>query len=154
MGYSIIIGEMPSKEMDEPPIVKMSGAPAFGELTDCTNQRFPSYITWENFTRVAGLYNLFYDKRSGLMRKHPGIEHLTRKHKTIIDRAIRAYESKHDVGPSSGKKFSYKTIVDMHFYPSRLNQKDDDWNYNRLVWLKFWVDWALRYCKKPVLFNR
>lgn len=45
----------------------------------------------------------------------------------------------------------YLKIIDL-----RLAQKDKyDINHqNRLTWLRFWFDWALKNCKNPVFINR
>jgi hypothetical protein len=59
-----------------------------------------------------------------LIASHPGYVVLKKRHKKIID---AAYAKKHTF--------------------------DAD-NQGRLEWLKFWVDWALDNCKKPVFVNR
>jgi hypothetical protein len=126
MGYSIVIGELPLDDPSEAPaIISRDNAPAFGEPTDYSNQRWPSYLDWENFTKEISLHDMFFNKKTGLMRKHPGMERLTKKHKQMVDKAMYEYEKK-------GEK---------------------DFNYNRLVWLKYWVDWALKFCHSPVFYN-
>ena len=126
MGYTIIIGELPLDDPEAAPsIITRDNAPAFGEPTDYTNQRWPSYSAWEGFTKSTGLHDMFFNKKTGLMRKHPGMERLIKKHKEMVDKAV------YDYTPRQG----------------------NDFNYQRLLWLKFWVDWALKYCHSPVLYN-
>ena len=73
MGYTLTIGENINGDIET---VRHVDAPAFGEPTDYTNARWPSYTAWWGFVRATGLDACF--KR--LLTPHPGIQPLTKEH--------------------------------------------------------------------------
>lgn len=130
--------------------VERSDAPAFGEPTDYTNTRWPSYTAWHNAVKFIGLEKLFNDKKTGLLREHPGCFQITEKHKKIIDKAHKDFYKKY---PKCKPGFSKKLKDDFDNFVD-----DKDWPQEnsyavRLEWLKYWVDWALKNCKHPVFYN-
>ena len=156
MGYSLTIGELKvvfntsdglestlyltaeSKSLPE--------APAFGEPTDNSNSRWPSYSSWHDAMDFVGLEDLMYHDDFGLLRKHPGCFPLVQEHKDIIDKAHKEFYEKY---PNAKAGFSPKSTI---------FEEDPDWPKEncwavRLEWLKFWVDWALANCKQPVFAN-
>lgn len=157
MGYTLEIGELEttiekdglnsyidhsvkSEHHDE--------APAYGEPTDNSNGRWPSYTAWHDFARFVDLEDLFYNKSTGLLREHPGCIPLVQEHKKIIDKAYKAFYKKY---PNCKAGFSPKSLEDEFF-------EDKDWPLEnvwavRLEWLKYWVDWALTNCENPVFYN-
>lgn len=157
MGYTLTIGELETTITDDglescvwnqAKNVHLDNAPAFGEPTDYTSSRWPSYTAWANFARFVDLYDFFYDKSTGLIRQHPGCVPLKKEHKEIIDEAYKKFYEKY---PNAKAGFSPKEKEDMFF-------EDKDWPEEnayavRLEWLKFWVDWALENCKNPVFEN-
>lgn len=73
MGYTLRIGENIDGNVKT---VRHDDAPAFGEPTDYTNARRPSYTAWWGFARAAGLESLF----ESLLNPRPGIQPLTTEH--------------------------------------------------------------------------
>lgn len=156
MGYTITIGEREKSNIEDeeatgwPEFEAKSEehpkAPAFGEPTDHSNSRWPSYTAWANAMRFVGLYDLFFNKNNGLMKNHPGCVPITAEHKAIIDKAYEAFYKKY---PKCKAGFS----------PNSTDFQDDPhWPEEnsyavRLEWLKYWVDWSLKNCKNPVIFN-
>lgn len=149
MGYTLKIGEAEIVNYPEDGYISIGvkgvehkEAPAFGEPTDFSNQRWPSYTSWHNFARFVGLHDLFYDEDEGLIRRHPDTFPLTPSHKEIIDKAYEAFKVK---------------------YPDAVASFAEDGNYDefpeentwlvRLEWLKYWVDWSLENCQNPVFYN-
>jgi hypothetical protein len=157
MGYTLRIGELETTVTDdglescvcnEAEGKHLDEAPAFGEPTDHTNSRWPSYTAWHDFSRFVGLHDFFYDKSTGLIRTHPGCVPLKKEHKEILDEAYKEFYEKY---PNAKAGYSPKALNDMFV-------EDKDWpeenNYAaRLEWLKFWIDWALENCKIPVFYN-
>lgn len=157
MGYTLTIGELSTTVTDDglescvwnrAEGVHLENAPAFGEPTDHTNSRWPSYTAWRDFTRFTGLEDFFYDESTGILRNHPGCVPLKKEHKEILDKAYADFYIKF---PNAKASYSPKALADMF-------TEDKDWpeenNYAvRLEWLKFWVDWALENCKTPVFYN-
>lgn len=149
MGYSITIGQLKTEihgegiESLDAADANEIDAPAYGEPTDYTNSRWPSYTSWGDAMDFIGLEDLMFNEDTGLMREHPGCFPLTQEHKAIIDKAHKAYYAK------------YPNAV-AGYAPEGTNE--ENWpEYNgyatRLEWLKYWVDWALENCENPVLSN-
>lgn len=111
-------------------------APAFGEPTDRSNQRWPSYSNWHNFIEKFNLSDVFNDEEKGLLREHPGISLITQWHKKRIDEEYEAFMRRY---PNA--KASYET-----------DSLNDEYLV-RMVWLRYWVDWALSNCKVPSFYN-
>ena len=131
MGYWLKIGEYKPGISDvglvvTPDVVKLDNAPAGGLDFDYTNQFECSYGVWDDFINATGLNVLFNDRTGQLIRKEnqPGYAELTKDYQRIIN---LAYASK--------------------------NKIQEDYQFP-LEWLKFWVDWALENCKKPVFVNK
>lgn len=151
MGYSISIGELKISKEDgytfrTAETVRLDNAPAYGEPTDYTNERWPSYSSWGNAMDFLDLNNLMFNDRTGLMRKHPATYRLTKKHKAAIDKAYVKFYQKY---PNAKAGFSPKATM---FQLDKDWPEENNWAV-RLEWLKFWVDWALENCKNPVFSN-
>lgn len=158
MGYTLKIGELISSVQYEGlesyiyngcENVTDKNAPAFGEPTDHSNSRWPSYTSWNNAMRFVGLYEMMYNENTGLIRHHPGCVPLVKEHKEIIDKAYIEFYKKY---PNCKAGYSPKIDEKNGVYD------DDEWpsenSYaTRLEWLKYWVDWALENCKHPVFYN-
>jgi hypothetical protein len=158
MGFDIYIGQgvgkarMKNGKLD---VSKMEverthhdSAPTFpnDEVTGNGNSRHPSYTVWGEFTRSAGLEELFFDKKTGLMREHPGAQVLTFEHRDIIRQALADWKINHpDSKPGfEGHEFdSLRTVLD--FTP--------DHTLARLIWLDYWVNWTVENCEFPVIYN-
>lgn len=157
MGYTLKIGELSSHIEDSDgekylffdvePIIDYK-APAFGEPTDYTNERWPSYSSWNDAMRFVGLHELMYGEE-GILREHPGCFSLTVDHKREIDRAYKSFYEKYpDCKAGYSPKIDFKSLVfDDPEWP-----KENSYA-TRLEWLKYWVDWALDNCKQPVFCN-
>jgi len=163
MGYNLSIGQAEmefNKEYSHLSIdvqyISLPEAPAFGEPTDNSNQRWPSYSVWRSFTKSVGLEDLFFDKEfegnngeQCLIREHPGFTVITDYHKGEID---KAYADFYKNNPSC--KAGYSPLLDdtLGIY------EDNEWpecnnQAVRLEWLKFWVDWSLDNCEIPIFKN-
>jgi len=144
MGYTLRIGEYSATFHDEDGETYISqnaqdqehhGAPAYGEPTDHTNSRWPSYTSWADFTRFVGLEKLFAE----LLREHPGCVPLVTRHKRAIDAAMQRMQAQYPgVEPAMSEGF---------------NEGDPRPYLARLTWLSYWVDWALDNCQYPVFYN-
>lgn len=78
MGYTLRIGDNVNGKIE---VVRHSEAPAFGEPTDYTNERWPSYTAWWGFVRACGLDAMF----TSLLDPHPGINALTPDHLRALE---------------------------------------------------------------------
>ena len=141
MGYNLTIGEAKVLIQDEE-ILYISAkserhdeAPAFDEPTDYTNERWPSYTAWSDFSRAVGLEDVFYEG-GNIKGGHPGATPVTKEMQRRINFAIQRME------------MQYKGIVAEYD-----EEKEHQGYYCRLQWLKYWVDWSLENCIHPVLAN-
>ena len=144
MGYSLTIGQAEINYSHDPDDMICNvcvrdeydkNSPAFGDPTDYTNARWPSYTAWTNFTEWAGLYNMFYEGDFGLLNKHPGCLPLTIDHKRQIDESYERIQTE------------FPNLV------ACFNDTPESSYFARLIWLKYWVDWALENCEKPAIQN-
>jgi len=153
MGYNFTIGNASVYYNQEDEYCKIEAesarsdnAPSFGEPTDCTNERWPSYSGWHNFCRVTNLHDLFFNEENGILRDHPGCVPLSIRHKKEIDKSYKLFRSKY---PNVVAEYSSKILNDI---PDE-NWPEENGALCRLEWLKYWVDWALENCEKPVFEN-
>lgn len=157
MGYNLDIGELEVEFEQDDCYISLTAksesrddAPAYGEPTDNSNSRWPSYTSWHNSMEFVGLKDLFFDEDSeySLLTQHPGCVPLNKHHKKVIDRAYEDFMEKY---PDVVAGYSPKT-------KDNIMAEDPDWPEEngalvRLEWLKYWVDWALKNCEKPVFAN-
>lgn len=176
MGYSITIGEAvlsppDAGDADECPAISVRAegaahpdAPVFpgDAATDNTSSRHPSYTAWAEFCEHAGLHRLFYgcdrgssrDARdgSGLFHHHPGAALLTRKHHAQIAAALDRYRTQQ---PDARPGWVEHVEGGNPFHgPWKPETEGLDPNLARLLWLEWWVRWALDNCKVPTIYNR
>lgn len=150
MGYHIYIGEPSVKLCREdslgmlvPTIVvqmeRSYDAPYFDndDLTEKTNYRAPSYNGWEEFTKESDLHHLFYNAETGLMTKNPGAALLNTHHLAEVKHAIAKWAIR-------------RKEESMGIAGFALNQ---DRVAANLMWLEYWIKWALEYCTTPVFYT-
>lgn len=151
MGYSITIGNA------KPEWSKSDGelwarwsvdrkalpdAPTFphDEMTGSGNCRSPSYSGWAEFCRAAGLYDLFLEKWEGLMCEHPGCKMIEKEHLLQVQAALEKWKRVATKPPG----FEGWNGEDSDKY---------DHTLARLIWLEFWMRWALENCETPAIEN-
>lgn len=146
MGYSITIGEMHVDKTPDDGVessclffsakgVSHDSAPAFGEPTDFTNSRWPSYSAWSNFMDYAGLKDAFYS-HGNLIGGHPGVRLITRD---LLDRIKEARARMESMTPPP--------VATMENYTEK------NGFYCRILWLDYWCSWAIENCETPVIAN-
>lgn len=147
MGYDITIGEL---KVDKYPEEALEGsglfftaksethkdAPAFGEPTDYTNSRWPSYSAWSNFADYVGLTDVLFDYRGNLVGGNPGVRLLTPE---ILAKITAAKARMEALSPPP--------------QPTMENYTEKNGHYCRLIWLEYWCKWALDNCEVPVIAN-
>lgn len=166
MGYTITIGEscmVVTEEGDLKTVIADvydENAPAFGDISDHRNFRMPAYSVWHEFTREVGLETLFFDKSKGLMRNHPGIEHLTLFEAALIREAKTNFEDRHAppkmlLSPKTGTELAVlePLLAPEPALEAEFGSTDRNATYARLVWLDYWVSWAVECCEEPAIRN-
>ena len=156
MSYDIYIGEGIIDENDDSGElrVRVKGlslpeAPSFpnDQMTGKGNSRHPGYSQWSNFCREAGIYDLFFDEETGLMHRHPGTFILKQNH---LDEIRAAKDRWVKNNPDKNPGFPADEWMKPEFQEKITNP---DPILARLIWLEFWVDWALKNCKVPAIHN-
>jgi len=147
MGYTLVIGEAEINFDNDDGLEsscsltarseRHDNAPAFGEPTDFTNERWPSYSAWSNFCAETGLEDVFYHNGGGHLRGgHPGCIPVEIEMQKRVRSALEAYKAAH---PKAEATYERESKIEGHLC--------------RLVWLDYWVSWALENCERPVFAN-
>lgn len=160
MGYTFIIGNAEPYHSKEDGILSAGwavkeiehyDAPVFPNdgVTGKGNARRPSYSVWHDFCREVGIYNLFYDDRGHLLCGHPGCMMISNEDLGIVRSARERWQAKAALPPGfSG--FPIFTGEGAWVYP-------DDGKYDgtlaRILWLEWWMAWALENCETPAICN-
>jgi len=169
MGYNISIGNaiLNYTKGDERIDVNVESAthpdaPAHCPYTKDGNMRSPSYTAWSDFCKEAEIYELFYGKgwsrderrylecgddfhrETPLLAEHPGAFALLPADHEYLQAARMKREQ-----TNGGKPAGFWEI------DSEWNEVDNgnDHVLARLLWLEFWVGWALDNCSIPTIKN-
>jgi hypothetical protein len=130
MGYTLLIGDIKDGQIAE---VTSEQAPAIpGDRYPRMNKRQPSYNEWSDFCEATGLRRFFLE---GLLVPHPGINYITPLHAQAITSAKARYLRAHP----QAQAINDGTPENMHLA--------------RLVWLEWWMQWALEHCRYPGIQN-
>ena len=155
MSYDLYIGQgeynAETKLYDVQPLT-LPEAPSFynDEMSSHVNHRHPSYSGWSLFCDSTGLGDLFFGS-GGLIASHPGYVKLTPKHAYIIHDKLEQYQLSHpnDVPGvcDCSDCNAYRNDIKLPHHP--------EYNYAlaRLMWLDWWVKWAIQNCSNPMLAN-
>ena len=146
MGYTITIGQLEIRKSPDDGLdcscigfdavgESHENSPAFGEPTDHTNSRWPSYCAWSDFMRDSGLYDTFFYDNGHLIGGHPGIRLVTSELVEKVSGALCEFRSTH---PGLEAKF---------------DNGEEGGTLCRLIWLEYWARWALENCETPVIAN-
>lgn len=127
--------------------IKRDDAPTFPNdfMTGNSNNRHPGYSSWSDFCDVTGLTPLFFDRETGLMREHPGMQPLHADHALVVDQALKRYRETH---PHAVPGFE-----DIDLNTREYTNHGYDPMLARLVWLDWWIKWALKNCENPAIRN-
>jgi hypothetical protein len=134
-----------------------SDAPKFPNdtWTENTNHRAPGYGIWAQFTKDAGIHDLFFNEETGLMRSHPGCVKLEQSHLAAVETARRVWEER---ASQAGKVLppgftGWETRNDDTGEWDIPDEGKYDHTLARLIWLEWWMRWALENCETPAIEN-
>jgi hypothetical protein len=131
--YCIWIGEG-AASMAGPRAVSSHHAPRFeGDPHGRQNIHCASASDWGAFCRATELHELFFAPSDGLMAILPGATKLTREHARTIHAALERF-----------------LIANGRTAPSFVGASAES-HLARLLWLDWWVHWALRSCTDPAI---
>ena len=127
---------------------KEEDAPNFegDDMTGNSNGRHPGYGQWADFLKEVDMYDLFLNRRSSLMYRHPGCHPLKEEHLDRFKEALTKLEDKDKRPAGLDKRYIENPCV---------NIEDETHSYDkvRLIWLIWWTEWALKNCKYPAISN-
>lgn len=154
MSYDIFIGEAELSKDSGSMHVRVNRidehpeAPSFpnDEMTGRGNHRHPGYTAWSEFCQMTDLYALFFAENEGLMCEHPGCFRLTQAHHQIIAGALDRWQTEH---PGAVPGFEGWVLPGRPAAPPTGN----DPILACLLWLEWWVRWALTNCTNPAIYN-
>lgn len=149
MGYTFTIGNSVltnDPEQDETDRVvigmRLEHAPTFvnDNLTGKYNSRSPGYTVWNDFAFSTGLHSFFYDETNNLKAGHPGYVFITQADVDLVKDALDKYQAKAILPPGFEK-------------PDHVGPDNYDYHLARLIWLEFWMRWAVDNCEFPAIQN-
>lgn len=172
MGFSFSIGEAGIEWSDDCVRIVVAkrerhdSAPAFGEPTDFTNERWPSYTAWASTCEALGIKDVMSDEvefdggyLAPLIPEHPGAAPLTAGHLKYLTQKVEAYKvanPTHIAQYPPPKAGAQPLFEGGNIY--REEDYDEDPKYDavlcRAEWLLYWVKWAVENCQQPVFVNR
>ena len=169
MTYDMTIGEYYrediSEEGEEPHFwesartVTLDEAPKFlnDDLTGRSNFRSAAYSGWSTFCEKHPIINdLMWGTGNGagpLMPDHPGIADLKPEHLAAVREALKAHRAV--VGEDTLPGY-VPDATDLRFggnYEPHDPTKKYDYALVRLLWMEWWMEWALANCERPVFSN-
>lgn len=163
MGYNITIGEAELETETEEELYctwtvnlhSEPNAPVFegDDTTGNTNMRSPSYSQWTDFCKKNGLYDLFYNEDYGLMREHPGCFLLKQKHLDTLKKALEKLEEVDKRPAGLDERYIHSYSCEEGYVKIPDSEETHSYDKVRLIWLIWWVDWALKNCKQPAIKN-
>jgi hypothetical protein len=161
MGYTFKIGNaVPEFSKDDGYLraewvvepTALDDAPTFpnDSMTGNGNDRSPSYSVWADFCRDTGILDVFYDERGHLHAGHPGCVMLKRSDLERVREARVAWEKTATLPPG----FEGWPVYDD---ATKTSTTPDEGKYDpylaRLIWLEWWMAWALDNCETPAIEN-
>lgn len=173
MGYTIKIGnaELESEWDKEEggsacwdvPVVSNPDAPMC-EFTEQRNERWPSYSGWADFARTTGLYEWCFNyargsdspriegQPEGKMSRHPGCMPLTQADLLLVQNRLVEFRAKNPDRIPGGcpcpKCEGFLGTREGPPHDPRMSV-----NLDRLIWLEWWIRWALANCERPAISN-
>lgn len=172
MGYNITIGELETEYYPEDSYIFLTAtsathddAPDHCPFTKNGNSRSPSYTAWSDFCDKAGISELFYGqgwsrdyrqyldcsedfhREIPLLRDHPGARPITKKDADYVTAKLKEYQQKH---PNAEPGFWDDPTEETNW---QYVDNGKDSVLARLMWLEFWMRWAIDNCKQPVVAN-
>ncbi len=147
MGYNISVGNaVPTHSKQDFPELyaaweiepaTLMDAPAFpNDVAQHTNSRSPSCTVWHNFCKNTGLIDLFY-RQDGELRSGYGCIGITQQDADLVTAALSRYRAKARLPPGFEINDAYR------------GASNYDYDLARLMWLEWWMQWAVKNCETP-----
>jgi hypothetical protein len=118
--------------------------PTFVGDNNKTNERAPSYSVWADFCETVELKDMFYIPAYGSVPKRAkGVIYLNNDALELASNALTEYKMKSKLPPGFED--------DEYLMANENSPPRYDGHLARLIWLVWWIEWALANCKMPAL---
>lgn len=123
-------------------------APLLGDTLDFHNTRKVVSDYWFDAVDALNLNELFYNDETGLFKTDSNITPLTKKHLAIVNNAYHLYfESNPKCKPGM------HTVIGTDGRLNNVKLTKQDYIGGDIMWLSFWINYAISYFSKPVIAN-
>lgn len=147
MGYHIDIGNGVERIEDEETglemcvdTISLPNAPCFpNDPTSDTNSRTPSYHTWALFCTETGLFPWYYNPDRTERWGYPGHLVITKAEIETVSHVLQQYGATVNDPPGFDQAPGIRGPVQYNG------------NLARLLWLQWWMTWAIENCPNPVV---
>jgi len=147
MSYDIYIGHDDCGEVRH---MERPDAPCFpgDTMTASGNSRHPGYSQWALFCERVGLYSLWLGV-DGLLREHPGCAELTWEHLAGVRAALARHVTEYGAIKPGWCPHCERQGGD---HDDALVQPQSG-DRARLLWMEWWMDYALKEYSDPAVAN-
>ena len=122
-------------------------APLFPNDTSFpSNNTSKTSITWYNFCENAGLLDMFYESDKQIRGGYPGYFDLTSNHLMQVQNALTNRRL-----TNNGKPPGYAPTGLWLYLQGNNAVVEYDGVLAKLIWLEWWIRWALLNCSKPIV---
>jgi hypothetical protein len=105
---------------------------------------------WHDFCKETGIYDVFYDERGQLHAGHPGCVLLKKSDVERVREARVRWQKTSTLPPGFAGFPQHNQATDKYESP---DEGKYDPHLARLMWLEWWMDWALANCETPAIEN-
>jgi hypothetical protein len=110
------------------------------------NWRFVNYPAWKSMAEEVGLTKWLTDKDTGILHKNDEVTPITEDHYRMISEAYLLRSAFAEGRPGwDSEEWDEETLGARPQVPGTHYDK----YLARLMWLRFWVRWALDHCQEP-----
>jgi hypothetical protein len=118
--------------------------PTFVGDNNQTNMRAPSYLVWSAFCKTVDLEEMFYlPAYRDIPKRAKGVIYLTNDSLGLVSNALTEYQTKAKLPPGFED--------DEYLMANENSLPRYDGHLARLIWLAWWIEWALSNCTMPAL---
>ena len=120
--------------------------------------RRPSYQVWGEFCQATDLSSLFFGAQGQknitprdtcLILDHPGVTLLAASDLVEVRHALELWRAK--PWPTKNRIAGFDPNISA--FDDQVPDPQYDGHLCRLLWLEFWIDWALKNCEFPAIGN-
>lgn len=147
MWHTLIIGDLKESEGEHKwsaETIKLENAPAFGEYGDYTNERYTHNSLWLKFSEFVNIKDMFYNENEKLVGKEIGYLKLTHSFLEELRKRIKVFKGKY---PDAEATYGDNNLRSLNDFSTPV----ENLFLCRLVWLEFWINYAIENSENPAI---